>query len=82
MLRVSVFLKRGEDRMLIEIMYNSGVYDRVSAQALDRLLKSKEVVKFLRSDGWVQVGQDPVRGRGRTIYRGPERRITGPSLVQ
>jgi hypothetical protein len=67
--------------MLIEIMYSNGAYDRVSAQALDRLLRSKEVVKFLRSDGWVQVGQDPIRGMGRTHYRGPERRVRDSALV-
>lgn len=68
--------------MLIEVMFSNGAYDRVSAQALDRLLGTKDIVKFLRADGWVQVGKEPIRGMGRTIYRGPERRARETALVQ
>jgi hypothetical protein len=82
MIRIKVFLMSGEDKMMIEVMLSNGAYDRVPAKALNRLLRTREIVKFLRADGWVEVGQDPIRGMGRPNYGGPDRRARETSMVQ
>jgi hypothetical protein len=43
-----VIFKNGEDKV-------------VPSFKLDDLIEKKEIIAFLRSDGWVQVGRDPVR---------------------
>ena len=37
-------------------------YDYVNDFILDSLIKSKQIVKFKRNTGWVNVGADPLRG--------------------
>ena len=59
-------------------MYGNETYDVVKSSQLDDLILSGKVVKFLRSEGWVTVGVDPIRSYARDWYHhGPERRIVG-----
>lgn len=58
---------------MIRVMYRNGKYDMVHPFFLETLITSGRVLKFLRTEGWITIGKDPVRGRGGT-YDGPERR--------
>lgn len=71
-----VFKNAGGDTMLIQVAYLDDRYDYLKEFQLDRLLELRQVVKFRRSSGWVQVGVDPIReGNKKTgPYFGPERR--------
>src|SRR5271169_5766062 len=71
-----VFKNAGGDSMLIQVAYLDDRYDYLKEFQLDRLLELRQVVKFRRSSGWVQVGVDPIReGKIKTgPYFGPERR--------
>jgi hypothetical protein len=63
--------------MLIHILYNNRKYDMVKDVMLDELITSGKITKFHRSDGWVNIGHDPIRRVvGRYSYNGPERRRT------
>jgi len=62
--------------MRIPVQYFDGQFDFVEPDRLDRLITSRMITGFRRSDGWVRVPQGPLRGRsnGRKNYPGPERR--------
>jgi hypothetical protein len=61
--------------MLIRVQYPDGRYDYIKHTRLDALIDSVKITRFLRSSGWVVIGEDPVRRRGgRPSYTGPERR--------
>jgi hypothetical protein len=47
--------------MLIHIIRNGKLYDYVKDYMLDNMIKSKEIVQFKRSKGWVTIGVDPIR---------------------
>ena len=59
--------------MLIKVVYQNNESDMVKPFLLDDLVASGKVKKFFRSDGWVTIGVDPVRGNG-GYHKGPERR--------
>jgi PAS domain S-box-containing protein len=59
--------------MLIKVVDSYNNHDMVDPFLLDELIASGKVKKFLRSEGWVTIGIDPVRGTG-GYYKGPERR--------
>lgn len=59
---------------MIQVKYRDGVVDMVQAYMLQYLLAANRVLQFKRSDGWVTVGVDPLRGPGPGNYTGPERR--------
>lgn len=59
--------------ILIKVIYYDNRIDLVRPYALDRLIAAGEIKKFFRSEGWVKLGVDPVRGYGGK-YHGPERR--------
>lgn len=59
--------------MRIPVMLKDGTALKVYPRVLNHLLESEEVLLFKRTDGWVVLGQDPVRGAG-GAYAGPERR--------
>ncbi|BEH11171.1 MULTISPECIES: GSU3473 family protein [Geobacter] len=62
--------------MLIRVQYPDGRYDYVKHTRLDDLIDSVQISRFLRSSGWVVIGEDPVRRRGnRAPYVGTERRL-------
>jgi hypothetical protein len=61
--------------MLIQVAYLDDRYDYLKEFQLERLLEMRQVAKFRRSSGWVEVGVDPIReGKKTGPYFGPERR--------
>ena len=60
--------------MLIKVMYQNNEIEMVEAFQLDTLISSNKIKKFLRSEGWVTVGIDPIRKESRVNYKGSERR--------
>ena len=60
--------------MLIKVMYQNNEIEMVEAFQLDKLISSNKIKKFLRSEGWVTVGIDPIRKEKRVNYKGSERR--------
>jgi hypothetical protein len=60
--------------MLIKVMYQNNEIEMVEACQLDTLISSNKIKKFLRSEGWVTVGIDPIRKESRVNYKGSERR--------
>jgi hypothetical protein len=57
----------------IEVIYNNNKRGILKSYQLDKLIELGKIKKFRRSDGWVTVGVDPIRGNGGN-YDGPERR--------
>ncbi|NWF76389.1 MAG: hypothetical protein HXY53_07475 [Nitrospirae bacterium] len=61
--------------MLISVIFRDGKRGLITASLLEDLLMQKKIKKFLRLEGWVNVGVDPVRMPGRNnSYTGLERR--------
>jgi hypothetical protein len=60
--------------MFIKVMYQNNEIEMVEASQLDTLISSNKIKKFLRSDGWVTVGIDPIRKESKVNYKGSERR--------
>jgi hypothetical protein len=58
--------------MLIAVLFSDDSTELVDPDELDALIYNREIVSFRRSDGWVQIGVDPVR-RKKNQYTGPER---------
>jgi len=64
--------------MLLRVQYPGSGYDYVDVAALDRLIISRRIKKFLRplENVWVDVEKGPIRGDETTytdaIYTGPE----------
>lgn len=59
----------------IKVVYKSGTEDRIAPSLLTRLIDLQEVARFHRSDGWVTIGIDPIRGMGGRAYLGENRRL-------
>jgi hypothetical protein len=49
--------------MLIAVSYKGGDCRLIRAQQLDELLATAEIKQFLRLEGWVTVGCNPIRVR-------------------
>lgn len=64
---------------MIRIIYRTGEEDLVTPKFLDILLYLGQVQMFERSDGWVVVGVDRLRGSNPTPTTGPERRRHAPT---
>ena len=66
--------------MITSVVYKNGDIGMIGTSSLDALITSKKIVKFLRTDGWVTLGIDPIREKKKK-YKGPEKRIrsTSPS---
>jgi hypothetical protein len=47
--------------MGISVILANGDEKIVPAYMLDYLIREKSLVAFQRSDGWVQIGRDPIR---------------------
>lgn len=58
----------------INVVYTNGVTDRISPSLLDTLIVGHRVDRFERSDGWVEIGIDVIRGMGGPGYTGENRR--------
>ena len=59
--------------MKIYVLSGFDNVDRVNAKDLKRLIANGSVSAFKRSDGWVKVGDDNIRGVGGE-YNGHDRR--------
>ena len=59
--------------MLIPVIFSDNSPGQVKPEELDELIRNRKIISFRRSDGWVRIGFDSVRGDGGT-YKGPERR--------
>jgi len=57
----------------IKVIYMDNSAGVVKASSLEQLIITRRIVAFRRSEGWVKIGRDPVRGKGGE-YEGPERR--------
>lgn len=60
--------------MKVQVLTHYDMVESVNVRDLRRLIASGEVLAFHRSDGWVKVGADRIRGDGGGAYDGPERR--------
>lgn len=49
--------------MLIRVVYDDGFSGVVDDSQLGCLIQERKVLRFLRSDGWVDVATDPIRRR-------------------
>jgi len=65
--------QKAGSQLLIKVMYHDNRYGEIESFKLDKLIALRKIKKFLRSEGWVTVGVDPIRGMGGS-YDGPERR--------
>ncbi|WP_224982596.1 GSU3473 family protein [Geomonas agri] len=59
--------------MLIRVVYDEFQSAKVHDYLLDSLIMQRKILGFFRSDGYVRVGQDRVRGTGGN-YVGHDRR--------
>ena len=59
--------------MFIKVMYQNNEIEMVEASQLDTLISTNKIKKFLRSEGWVTVGIDPIRKESKVNYKGSER---------
>jgi hypothetical protein len=66
--------------MLIKVIYQNDKHDMIKPIMLDTLLFANKIKKFLRSEGWITVGVDKIRGRGGS-YEGPDRRSNVPHVL-
>lgn len=58
----------------IKVVYRNGTREKVSPSLLSSLIEANEIAQFQRSDGWVTIGIDRVRGMGGPPYLGDNRR--------
>jgi hypothetical protein len=47
--------------MKIPVIFVTGQVGNIHGSMLDHLIVGKEIAAFRRSDGWVQIGSDPIR---------------------
>lgn len=59
--------------MLIRVLYKNNTYDMVKHTSLDHLIELRKIKKFLRAEGWAEIGIHRIRGMG-GVNKGPERR--------
>ena len=60
--------------MLISVMYQNNKMGLVDDFELDNLISSNKIKQFLRADGWVTIGGNPLRKRNGYDYKGREKR--------
>ncbi len=62
--------------MSLQVRYQGGMYGFVHESMLTALIEDKEITKFKRSGGWVDIDSPYVRKADRPAsYMGPERRL-------
>jgi hypothetical protein len=66
--------------MMIRVIYNDLLTGKVQDSYIDTLIREKKIVGFFRSDGYVRVGHDALRGSGGQ-YLGAERRRQMPASM-
>ena len=57
----------------MSVIFANGEERIVPAYMLDYLIREKKIVAFLRSEGWVQVGRDPIRKSQLPLIRSGDR---------
>ena len=62
-----------EHSMLIPVLFSDDSSGMVKPEELEELIRNHKIISFRRSEGWVRIGFDPVRGDGGD-YKGLERR--------
>ncbi|KAF0218614.1 MAG: hypothetical protein FD174_2707 [Geobacteraceae bacterium] len=67
--------------MMIRVLYHDNRSGTVKDYQLDDLITAGKIVAFRRSNGWVTIGHDPVRGKGGE-YDGQERRKRAEKLAK
>lgn len=60
--------------MKIQVLSHYDHIETIDVRELRRMIADGKVLAFRRSDGWVKVGSEPLRGDGGADYNGPERR--------
>ncbi len=60
--------------MKVQVLSGYDNVQSIEANNLKRLIVGEKITAFRRSEGWVKLGIDPVRGDGGPDYDGPERR--------
>lgn len=60
--------------MLVKVRYLDGTTELVRPSLLQHLIENHKIREFLRTEGWVVLGIDPVRSFQPKIYSGPDRR--------
>lgn len=60
--------------MMIRVMYPDGKTEMVRPPLLNLLIERKRIRQFRREQGWVVLGEAPLRGKGAADYHGTERR--------
>jgi hypothetical protein len=55
------------------VIYRDNRMGMIDTSHLDGLIFSNKIKQFLRSEGWVTIGRDPIR-RSRDKYTGRDRR--------
>ncbi len=61
--------------MMIPVIYLNGRHDLVKDFMLSRMIDNQEIVRFKRSEGWVDITSGKIRrSGGRGHYLGAERR--------
>jgi len=68
---------------MILVRYLDGSYDMVMAERLENLISSNKIIGFERSNKWVTIGVEPLRGSGGDYLgvdrRGAEDEVDDPS---
>ncbi|PLX83485.1 MAG: hypothetical protein C0617_11180 [Desulfuromonas sp.] len=60
--------------MRISVVFKNGEKGSIEPKDLENLVDFGLIDRFKRSDGWVQVGRDPLRGVRGMFFQGKERR--------
>lgn len=60
--------------MMIRVMYYDGLTEMVRPPVLQHLIQTKKIMRFRRTEGWTEIGTDPVRVDIQNSYSGQERR--------
>jgi hypothetical protein len=55
--------------MGITVIFANGNEATVPTYVLDYLIKEKKIIAFQRTDGWVRIGQDPIRRAQQPLQR-------------
>ncbi len=61
--------------MFIPVILKNGYEELVNKEVFHSLMIAQQIMSFKRSDGWVVIGQDPLRDMQKDIvYSIPDRR--------
>lgn len=69
------------EEILIEVVYLDGTENTVSNDVLDVLIATGKIIRFKRSDGWVDIVRQNAKlrdYRSRDVYAGQDRRAPWP----